>query len=221
MFCCCQTSKNICKNNNDLCKKDKPYNINTDEVTGKKKRIGFDLNSIIKANTIKKATDLNNQDEKIKIKICNKKLSYLTIIENLQIDIDKLINNIIINMNKLKDNNLKSNIRRENNSSKLSESQTENKINIKNISNDNIYLKHLLSHKIKLRNDNILLLKKIINYEENEYNRIKNYLNITNSINMKKNDNINYILEECDSKINDVVNNDYNNKNEESIIDNI
>lgn len=221
MFCCCPTSKNICKNNNDLCKKDKQYNINTDEVTGKKKRIGFDLNSIIKANTIKKATDLNNQDEKIKIKICNKKLSYLTIIENLQIDIDKLINNIIINMNKLKDNNLKSNIRRENNSSKLSESQTENKINIKNISNDNIYLKHLLSHKIKLRNDNILLLKKIINYEENEYNRIKNYLNITNSINMKKNDNINYILEECDSKINDVVNNDYNNKNEESIIDNI
>ena len=108
-----------------------------------------------------------------------------------------------------------------NNSSKLSESQTENKINIKNISNDNIYLKHLLGHKIKLRNDNILLLKKIINYEENEYNRIKNYLNITNTINMKKTDNINYILEECDSKINDVVNNYDINKNEESIIDNI
>ncbi len=56
----------------------------------KKDRIEFDLKSIIKSNDIRKVNDLRNKFEKKNIIKCNQKLSYYDIIDELQIEIDKM-----------------------------------------------------------------------------------------------------------------------------------
>jgi hypothetical protein len=79
---CCFIHKRSC--NQDICRR----------TNDKKDRVEFDLKTIIKSNTIKKASDLGNNNEYITIRKCNRKISYLEIIEKLQIEIDRIIKEI-------------------------------------------------------------------------------------------------------------------------------
>ena len=79
---CCFISRRSC--NKEICR----------GPTEKKDRVEFDLKTIIKSNTIRKACSLGNNREQITIRKCNRKISYLEIIEKLQLEIDRIIKEI-------------------------------------------------------------------------------------------------------------------------------
>lgn len=137
--CCCSSKPDVQKNNRFRCN----TICNNDEVIQKKDRIQFDLNTIIKANTIKKSQNLGNHKREMKIKLCNEKLSYLNIIEKLQIEIDSIILEI------------------------LNYDFKRNDIDRKKISHRNIeYLKNILQYKTDSRNHYINLINNIIGFKE-------------------------------------------------------
>jgi hypothetical protein len=79
---CCFIKRRSC--NQEICR----------GANDKKDRVEFDLKTIIKSNTIKKPCDLGNNREQITIQKCNRKISYLEIIETLQSEIDRIIKEI-------------------------------------------------------------------------------------------------------------------------------
>jgi hypothetical protein len=141
--CCCSSKPDVQKNNRFRCNTKCNNICNDDEVIEKKDRIQFDLNTIIKANTIKKSQSLGNYKGEMKIKLCNQKLSYLNIIEKLQNEIDSIILEI------------------------LNYDFKRNNIDQKKISHRNIeYLKNILQYKTDSRNHYLNLINDIIGFKE-------------------------------------------------------
>ena len=138
---CCFIKKPKCKKriNCNICNPES-CQISND----KKDRVEFDLKTIIKSNTIKKANNLGNYKEQITISKCNKKLSYLRIIETLQDEIDRIIKEIW-------DYNMNVNIKEKQN-------------NMKKIQ---CYQK-VIKYKIELRNHYVNLIKDEISFKEKE-----------------------------------------------------
>ena len=138
---------------------------NDDIVVERKDRIQFDLNTIIKANTIQKSKNLGNSKSNQKIQKCNEKLSYLNIIEKLQLEIDNItlkILNYNFNTTENNDTEITSVI-------KTSISETSETSNTSNTSQANIeYLNKLLRYKIDCRNYYINLTHEIIRFREIE-----------------------------------------------------
>tara|TARA_B110001454_G_scaffold185185_1_gene181259 strand:- start:1213 stop:1614 length:402 start_codon:yes stop_codon:yes gene_type:complete len=113
-------------------------------LNDKKDRVEFDLKTIIKSNTIKKANNLGNYNEQTIISKCNKKLSYLKIIEILQDEIDRIIKEIW-------DYNMNANVK-------------EKEKDMKKIE---CYQK-VIKYKIQLRNHYVNLIKDEISFKEKE-----------------------------------------------------
>jgi len=148
-LCCCSSKPVVHKK--------KRCNIkcnDEDVVLERKDRIQFDLNTIIKANTIRKSKDLGNYKANQKIHRCNEKLSYLNIIEKLQIEIDSITHEIL-NYNDETDEYI------DTKGTSVKKTSQISKIPQRNIE----YLKNILRYKTDSRNHYINLINDIINFK--------------------------------------------------------